>query len=391
MDPSEATYNVVIDGKLQPGFDPQQVKDMFGTLFKVPPEKTANLLDKRRVLKRDVDIIKAGSLKSKLERIGLVVTLEPSMPLSESKTRPRTTPAKGLGLSLLPMEKSVSEEQGAVTNTIICPKCDTEQPSSNEQCQGCGVYLHKVISRDSEFVPETSRSAHTNATASAKPSATQTSQADQSNRMTMIGIVASLAAALVGALLWKGIAMSFGYEFGIIAWGIGGAIGFAMAATGGRGQTAAYICGILALLAIMGGKYMVISDLQSQVGDILSESSEAFHQVYENELKAAQAYTEVDGEQELRQFMVDYGYSDAFDAKGVSQDEITAFQEEFEPRLTGYATAQPDYEEWYQNTIEDGLKELTPMGLMKDSFGLIDILFLFLGISTAARLGYGSE
>ena len=78
MDSSEATYNVVINGELHPGFEPQQVKDMFGQLFKVPPEKTKRLLDKRRTLKRDVDITKANNLKKKLERIGLVVTLEPN-------------------------------------------------------------------------------------------------------------------------------------------------------------------------------------------------------------------------------------------------------------------------------------------------------------------------
>jgi hypothetical protein len=392
MDTSEATYNVIINGELLPGFESQQVKDMFGQLFKLPPEKTARLLDKRRILKRDVDITKANNLKKNLERIGLVVTLEsnglPAVaetkpipnPNQELNTKPKAEAAQLLGLSLVPMDKEEPQDTDVSIATVACPKCGADQPANNEECQGCGVYLHKAISRASEYKQT---SAHTDS------AATNVSQA---NGLNTAGIITGVVAALVGALIWKGIAMMFGIELGIIAWGIGGAIGFVMAVSGGRGQTAAVVCGMLALLAIMGGKYMVYSELQSQVSDVLAESSGAMYEVYENELKAAKAYTEVRDEQELRQFMVDYAYTDSSYSEDVTADEIAEFHEHVESRLKSYAYTQPDYDEWYKDTIEDDLlQNLSPMGVMKESFGLIDLLFLFLGVTTAARLGYGSE
>jgi hypothetical protein len=55
----------------------------------------------------------------------------------------------------------------------------------------------------------------------------------------------------------------------------------------------------------------------------------------------------------------------------------------------GFVDDQPTYEEWYQSTIENNLKSISTFDLIIETFGFIDAIFLFLGISTAARIGYG--
>jgi hypothetical protein len=207
----------------------------------------------------------------------------------------------------------------------------------------------------------------------------------------MIGLTAGVVAALIGALLWKGITVAFDYELGLIAWGIGGAIGFAVAFTGSRGQSAAIYCAVMALVAILGGKYLFYSDLQDNLGAMLAGSSQDLRLIYEEELSDAKALQRIRGEDATRQFMVDYGYSDAGSADSIAWEELNQFQDEIAPRLMGFAELPPDYEEWYQSTIEANFDSISPLDILKESFGIIDAIFLLLGISTAAKIGLGTK
>lgn len=47
--------------------------------------------------------------------------------------------------------------------------------------------------------------------------------------------------------------LSFYYELDLIAWLIGGAVGFSAAMSGVKGQAAGVVCGVLVLLSILGG------------------------------------------------------------------------------------------------------------------------------------------
>lgn len=68
--------------------------------------------------------------------------------------------------------------------------------------------------------------------------------------------IAGLGAAAVGASVWAAIAYYADYELGFVAWGIGVAVGFAIARiAGASGMPAQAIAVICALLGIAGGKY----------------------------------------------------------------------------------------------------------------------------------------
>ncbi|MES9863382.1 MAG: hypothetical protein ABW138_21340, partial [Candidatus Thiodiazotropha sp. 4PDIVS1] len=121
MESTETTYNIVFIGKLQQGFEKEQVEKAFSTLFKIPPEKTSQLLRKRRTLKKELRKEAAESLKKKLEGIGLEVSLESQEPIIATEP----------SLSLIPIEEEASKPVSqnvaeAAANSLTCPSCGTE-------------------------------------------------------------------------------------------------------------------------------------------------------------------------------------------------------------------------------------------------------------------------
>ena len=71
--------------------------------------------------------------------------------------------------------------------------------------------------------------------------------------------VGALVGAALGALVWAGVGALTGLEIGWIAWGVGGAIGFGAALGGGDGPVTGAVCAILAVVAILAGKWMGIN------------------------------------------------------------------------------------------------------------------------------------
>ncbi|MET0067810.1 MAG: hypothetical protein ABW076_15805 [Candidatus Thiodiazotropha sp.] len=377
MDTSDTTYNIVFRGNTRQGFETEQVERAFSELFKLPLEKSQRILRKPRTLKKNLSKHAAERMRNKLEQIGLEVTLEP---LAVENTGE-------FSLSLVPMEGEVAHaplmhDAEPVKNTLNCPACGGEVASLTDPCPHCGVYPHKVISRSQ---PQASLPT----CSSDIDDGVEEEVDDPWDGLTIKGVLSGAVAALIGAMLWKGIAIAIDYELGLIAWAIGGGIGFVVAFSGSRGQAAAVYCGVLALVAILGGKYLFYADLQSNLGELLAGSADEFHALYAEELADAEALESVSGEEEQRSFMLMHGYTEARDTESISWEELEQFQNETMPRLMSFADMPPSYEEWYQTTIEANLSAVSPTDLMKESFDFIDALFLFLGISTAAKVGYG--
>ncbi|MEJ2621484.1 MAG: hypothetical protein P8163_14835 [Candidatus Thiodiazotropha sp.] len=379
MESSDTTYNVVFSGKLLQGFETEQAVKAFSTLFKLPQEKTVKILGKRHTLKKGVSRDVAKRWKKKLQEIGLEVSLEPQAPAIASEP----------GLSLVPIEEEsdipvTTHVVETATPSKVCPNCGSEVATMTDPCPNCGVYPHKVISRPKPHANRASNSRDVE-----EFETTSMDADDSNNSLTMQGLIAGAAAALIGALLWKGITVAIDYELGFIAWIIGGGIGFAVAFSGNRGQAAAVFCGVMALVAILGGKYLFFSGLQNQVGEIIADSSADLHLLYAEEMSDAKALAAVNGEADTRQFMVDHGYSEASSADSVTREELDQFQNEITPRLVGFSDLPPSYDEWYQSTIEENFESISPIDILIESFDFFDAIFLFLGISTAARIGYG--
>lgn len=71
------------------------------------------------------------------------------------------------------------------------------------------------------------------------------------------GIIGGMIAGGLGAAVWAAIAYFTGYEIGWVAWGIGAFVGFVAAKAAGddKGDGLGIVAALIAVLAILGGKY----------------------------------------------------------------------------------------------------------------------------------------
>jgi hypothetical protein len=169
--------------------------------------------------------------------------------------------------------------------------------------------------------------------------------------VTMKWFIAALAVAVLGALLWYLVAIKLGYEFGAIAWLIGGAVGYAALSTGARGEATGVICGLLVLVSICGGKYLAVASQQAELAELLSTSVQFegvdMRRFYEQEIAAANALVNILEEDDagLRRFMVEYEYSEYTDIFQVSDEELEMFREYTYPRLRDIYVNRPGFDE----------------------------------------------
>ena len=187
---------------------------------------------------------------------------------------------------------------------------------------------------------------------------------------TAIALPLALAAggALIGALLWAGIAYATGYEIGYVAWAIGGLAGGGMVLGGGRGVAHAALAAGLALGGIAFGKYFgtsLVVDHQLAQIDAMFEPR-AFEQMRE---MAAQMAATPAGE-----LLVDTGY-DASDFEQMTPQEMHMFERLRDPSYT--------FEQWRDETREQLRAAVNPWDLIAEEFDFIDAIFILLGLSTA--------
>ncbi len=373
-----ATYSVVLSGNIRAGFEPERVIDAFARLFKLTPEKAGSIVGTEFVVKREVDLQVAKTYKGKLVGIGVEVLLKRDGGIDE--------------LALEPVQPESSDEQGESappgTDEMLCPKCALKQPKA-EECSGCGVIIQKFMQRAVEIESSTIASQRTESPTGEDESTEHVAQDDKASGL--LSLIAPVVAAVLGALLWYLIAIKLEYEFGLIAWLIGGAIGFSALASGARGNAIGVICGLLALMSICGGKYMTVASQQTELAEFLS-GPDAYEgidlkAVYAEEVIDARKYVKLpDDDASLRHFMVTREYSEFTEASQVTDQEIGLFLEVTDPRLRKIALNRPSFEEWQQYSLSDSIEDLSTLDLMVDSLEWIDLLFLLFGVGTAFRL-----
>ena len=237
-----ATYSVLLSGNLKSGFEAERVIAAFASLFKLTPEKASNIIGKRFVVKREVELSVAKAYKEKLSAIGVDVRLKRHGGVSELELEPVQLPAS----------KDDPQVEPLGDHEMICPKCELRQGKA-EECSGCGVFVDKVYKiqgqeAEARAVGSEAPVASTMvAVAEEEPAEAGAVHSDQP--VTMKWLIAPIAVAVLGALLWYFIAVTFGYEYGLIAWLIGGAIGFAAVSSGASGDATGVICGVLVMVS----------------------------------------------------------------------------------------------------------------------------------------------
>lgn len=383
-------FNVYSAGSVVSGFQVSDVIQELIGLFKIDERRARHIIERAQPVKKNLDEKTAQAYKHKLESHGLAVKLTP-------------VPSPGQPLSLEPIDPppvSTSDSHAVADSTMwLCPKCSTEQVPS-ETCSGCGVYQHKVNAKGAPFSHSPLKNAPSNIDqARPKPDSSQVSsslRASEFSRfigdgLSPLAIATGCVVALLGALLWRFIALTFDYELGLIAWLIGGAIGFSVAFAGGRGDVSGRLCGVLALVAILGGKYLMVTGFQEKIQDALSQSVNEleYKEMFEAERDIAMRYFELPHTRNNQQrFMFEYGYTDAISLSGVSEEEVADFNEYTVPRFQNLVENPEAYGQW-SHSLSDAFGDVSSIDLVVESIGLLDIVFLFLGIGTAFRLGRG--
>jgi phosphate/sulfate permease len=199
------------------------------------------------------------------------------------------------------------------------------------------------------------------------------------------GLIGGLIAGLIGAAVWAAVAYFTGWGSGWIAWGIGALIGFVAAKAAGEeaGDGLGILAALIAVLAILGGKYATAHVFTQK---ILAEAPA--HVVDDDYLLRLEA-TKVAEEWEKN------GKTLAWPSE--KDIVIGSTQSEFPPDVWEEATKRWDatpLEE--RERIRAGMKAdyanfcaALPWKMFKASFSLWDILFIGLALFSAFKLGSG--
>lgn len=199
----------------------------------------------------------------------------------------------------------------------------------------------------------------------------------------LLGTTGAVAGGLLGMLIWFLIIKWTNSEWGIIAWGVGGLVGFGCRTLGqGYSRKLGLIAGACATIAILGGEYLGTKAAFDGFMDTFQST------LYEAQLDHAKKAAKVSSDAEIRALLAgeeaDQAAKDA-----VTTAQIERFKKEL-PKLKDLASGRTTKEQFLKE-IRDRVDESSEArGLvLKNSFSLWTLLWLFLGVGTAWRLGSG--
>ncbi len=132
-------YKVVFEGEILEGSQVQEVKKALAKLYNAGEDKIERFFSgKRLAIKKDVDYETAMKYVKAFEQAGAVCRIEEI-----------ETPA-GLEQPLV-LEKDTEKPSDEQDDLMVCPKCQFEQPPS-EECIRCGIIISKYSEKSD--VPE---------------------------------------------------------------------------------------------------------------------------------------------------------------------------------------------------------------------------------------------
>ncbi len=397
-------YTVTMSGEVELGHSVEQAKAAFVRLFKISEEKAERYFEgEPRVLRRGLARDQAEAYLRALQKMGLICKLipqdVPARALEEGASPTSSAPSMA-ALSIVPMEsEAVARDTSGLSvvgvstgqnRQIVCPKCGAKQDRA-EECSRCGIVFAKYQQRQDTM--EAAPRSGVSRMSRGDERQTAVEPALEAASLNPLAIAVAAVVALLGAWVWSLLAASTGFEFGIVAWGIGGAVGTGAALAGGRGLTCASICAVLTLVAILGGKYLTMERFKDNWSQEMSgaelwdEDAVAF---FEELRLDAKLYHELDGSDDaLRKFIYSRDYSAAATAAAVTDVDIDEFNEFDRPTLEWIHAKDPDYESWQAYTMSS-ISDVSSLELIREDFGIMDALFLVLGLGTAFRLGRGN-
>lgn len=204
-------------------------------------------------------------------------------------------------------------------------------------------------------------------------------------------LIGGAVGGVVGAAVWAAITYFTNHEIGWIAWGVGIASGFGVRAAAGddEGNGPGLTAALIAVLALVGGKYTASTLLVNKVfGEIASQITLGPDQIKLD--YAAEVAAEWEAAGKKLKWPKD------------SSLETAEAQAHFPPEVWKEAEKRwndksPDDQKKLLAEQEEGMVAIRDMikgqagwAAFQASFGPIDILFFLLAIASAWKLGSGS-
>ena len=154
------------------------------------------------------------------------------------------------------------------------------------------------------------------------------------------------------------------------------------------------VCAVFALLAIAGGKYLAVEMAMAAAmqGEMRQEMQNHFNRAMYDEMVAeAGELDQLSDDATYAKFMVDHQYSES----EPTSEEIEWFKKSQEPELRQMSKGDLTFEQWQSRRVDAVVEMIrdntSTLDVLKDSLSPFDLLWIFLGVTTAYRIGGRSE
>jgi hypothetical protein len=174
--------------------------------------------------------------------------------------------------------------------------------------------------------------------------------------------------ALLGAAAWAGLAYFAHLELGYLAWGIGAAVGWAVVFGGGHGTLLAVSAALLSVLSIGTGKHLTF---QIVVADQVAQEWTPAAVAAMRDDAAAWHAIDRSNDEAVEQFALERRFAIG---------DAPQFRAKVAPDLEWLHTTKPSLEEVHARYAAD----YSFVEYLREDFHPFDVLFLALGIATAA-------
>ncbi len=211
------------------------------------------------------------------------------------------------------------------------------------------------------------------------------------DRALWLGIAGAVAGGFVGMMIWFLIIKWTHYEIGWIAWGVGVLAGYGARVTGSQPTPAlGFITALCALAAIVGGQYLATRSIVTEILD------KGINEAYTERLNYAREGVNAKSDDEIRAFLIRHGEADDDDKKAgrlqvVRPEQIKEFRDTEQTTLQEFIAGKPSREEFGRNLRRIQETAGFRMLMFKESFGLMTLLWLFLGMGSAFKIASGAS
>jgi hypothetical protein len=197
------------------------------------------------------------------------------------------------------------------------------------------------------------------------------------------GLIGAAVGAVIGMIGWFLLIAGTGYAIGYAAWGVGAITGLGARIFGGEGGSKlGLIASLFAIFAIIGGQYLGVRSLaQSVIGKAAVAS-------YQKESAYAKQVVAAKTDDELKTLIAQ---QDGETSSGVTDFHLQLFKQQELPKLQTLADGEPSQAEFVSQIRKKANSFDFQMRVLGESFGFLMILWLFLGVSSAYKIGSGSN